>query len=523
VEFGQSLLIEHISVVIITKNAEQHLEKCLNALHSFREIVLLDSGSTDTTLSLAAKYPNVRIYHQEFKGFGQQKNKAVSLAKNDWVFSLDSDEVPDAKCIQGIIDLTLKKNTVGFIKRLNYYRNKPVEACGWQDDWIPRLFNRTHTAFAEKIVHEVVDTSKAEIVKLPGLVHHYAFSNPSDLIQKLQFYSTLYAHENRFRKNSSPALIAGKTFFSFIRNYFLQKGILYGYEGFLISYSNSAGVFYKYMKLYELNKHLKISLLITTYNRPETLELVLYSAFRQTLLPGEIIVADDGSGEDTKKLVERLSKISPVPMKHVWHEDKGFRASEIRNKGIAAAKSEYVVIVDGDMVLNRNFIKSHARAARPGFFVQGSRVLLSEALTQKKIKAKSISFTALMPGITNRLNAINFPLLSPLVSKVTNSFAGVRSANMAFWKADVIKMNGFDNDFIGWGREDSEFCARLLHNGILRRNLKLGGVAYHLYHPESSREKLVVNDSLLDESLKTNRLRCTSGIDKFLSHEDSAK
>jgi glycosyltransferase involved in cell wall biosynthesis len=502
--------------VIITKNAALHLEKCLNSLTVFSEVILLDSGSTDSTLSIASAYSNVKIYHQEFNGFGQQKNKAISLASNDWVFSLDSDEVPDEKFLQGIVDLTLNKNAVGLIKRLNYYRHKPIEACGWQNDWIPRLFNRTHTHFADKIVHEVVDTSNAEIIKLPGLVHHYAFANPSDLIYKLQFYSTLYAKENRFKKNSSPALIAAKTLFSFIRNYFLQGGILYGYEGFLISYSNSAGVFYKYMKLYELNRHLKISLLITTYNRPDALELVVLSAFRQTALPDEIIIADDGSGDETKKLIETLSKTSPVPLKRIWHEDMGFRLSEIRNKALAAAQGDYIVMVDGDMVLNRNFIKSHARAARPGFFVQGSRVLLNESLTRQKIKTKSITFTALMSGITNRLNAIDFPFLSSFVSKVKNSFAGVRGANMAFWKNDIIKVNGFDNNFTDWGREDSEFCARMLRNGILRRNLKLGGVAYHLYHPESSREKLGTNDLLLEKSLQENRLRCESGIDKFL-------
>jgi glycosyltransferase involved in cell wall biosynthesis len=512
---GQPEPIDHISVVIITRNAERHLGKCLRALKDFREVIVLDSGSTDSTLAIAATFPNVKTFHQPFAGFGRQKNAAIDLASNDWVFSLDADEVADETCINALRK-TYAANQVGEIRRLNYYRSRPVEACGWQNDLIPRFFNRKHTRFLEKEIHEVVDTSNAERFRLPGTVHHYAYSNPDELLRKIEFYSALYARERRFRKKTSLPMIVLKTFFSFFRNYFLQRGVLYGYEGLLIAYSNASGVFYKYMKLHELNHSLRISLVITTYNRPDALALVIRSAFRQTMPPHEILIADDGSGPETARTIEALQQRSPVPLKHIWHEDTGFRLSEIRNKAIAAAEGEYIVMVDGDMVLQKNFIRSHARAARPGFFVQGSRVLLSEKLTKEKIANGSISFYALMGGITNRLNAINFPLLSGWVSKVKNTIVGVRGANMAFWKDDVVRINGFDNHFIDWGREDSEFCGRMLRNGIRRRNLKLGGVAYHLYHPESSRAKLNVNDQLLEDSEKENRLRCESGIDKFI-------
>lgn len=512
---GKITLTDHISAVIITKNGERHFQKCLSALRSFREVIVLDSGSTDRTLEIASSFDNVKIFKHEFIGFGPQKNLAVSFASNDWVFSLDADEVPDLACIEGLLKIK-EVNSVGYIRRLNYYKSKAVEACGWQNDWIPRFFNRKHTRFLDKKIHEVVDTSSSNRVNLPGIVHHFAYSRPGELIAKIESYSTLYAEENRFRKRTNVPMIVLKTFFSFFRNYILQKGFLFGYEGLLIAYSNASGVFYKYLKLHELNKNIAISLIITTYNRPDALELVIRSAFRQTLLPLEILVADDGSGPTTKKVIEDLQAISPVPLKHIWHEDTGFRLSEIRNKAIAAAQGEYIVMVDGDMVMQRNFLRSHANTARPGYFVQGSRVLLNEKLTKEKISSKSLSFQAVMPGITNRLNAINFPLLSPLVSKTKNTITGVRGANMAFWKSDIIKVNGFDNHFVAWGREDSEFCGRMLRNGIQRKNLKLGGVAYHLYHPESSRAKLNDNDQLLAESEKENRLRCESGIDKFI-------
>jgi glycosyltransferase involved in cell wall biosynthesis len=124
-----------------------------------------------------------------------------------------------------------------------------------------------------------------------------------------------------------------------------------------------------------------------------------------------------------------------------------------------------------------------------------------KALVRKKIK----QFPRLRMTGCSRSIAMKFR--TPMFSKVKKSSAGVRGADIAFSEKDILTVNGFDNNFTDWGREDSEFCARMLRNGILRRNLKLGGVAYHLYHPESSREKLGVNDSLLEESLKTNRLR----------------
>jgi glycosyltransferase involved in cell wall biosynthesis len=513
---GSIGIIDHISVVIITKNAELHLAKCLDALKRFAEVILLDSGSSDNTISIASAYPNIKIHHQPFTGFGKQKNKAASLAKNDWIFSLDADEVPDEKCIDGMATYRPNKDIVGLIKRYNYYNHKLIEACGWQNDIIPRFYNRTHTSFAEKIVHEVIDTSHSTVIRLSGALHHYAYDNPDGLLQKMQFYSTLYAQENRFKKKTSPVAFTFKTFIAFIKNYFLLRGIFYGYEGFLISYSNAAGVFYKYAKLYEMNRHIKVSLLITTYNRPDALALVLKSVFNQSVLPHQIVVADDGSDERTKSVVDSLRNISPVTLTHIWHEDTGFRLAEIRNKAIAASDGEYIIMIDGDMVLQKNFIKSHINAATPGLFIQGSRVLLSEPLTNEKLKSGSISFNAFMAGITNRLNAMNIPFLSRIVSRVSDSFGGVRGANMSFWREDLIKVNGFDNNFVGWGREDSEFCARMLRAGIRRKNLKLGGVAYHLYHPESPKGKLSVNDHLLEESIKENRLKSISGVDKFL-------
>ncbi|GAB4328057.1 MAG: glycosyltransferase family 2 protein [Flammeovirgaceae bacterium] len=265
-----------------------------------------------------------------------------------------------------------------------------------------------------------------------------------------------------------------------------------------------------------MQKYPSISLIITTYNRKDALELVLMSVMQQTVLPNEVIIADDGSKEDTAQMIKEYAQKFPVPLKHCWQEDDGFKLAMIRNKAIAMSNSLYIIMIDGDMVLGKNFVKSHQKVMRPNQFVQGSRVLLSEKTTQKALKNKFINFNWTTKGILNRFNAMNIPLLSPVFSKRKLHKEGVRGANMAFWKEDVIKVNGFNEEFVGWGREDSEFVLRLLNNGTVRYNLKFGGVAFHLYHPENSRNLLNKNDLLLEKAEAEKSKFCQKGINQYL-------
>jgi GT2 family glycosyltransferase len=168
------------------------------------------------------------------------------------------------------------------------------------------------------------------------------------------------------------------------------------------------------------------------------------------------------------------------------------------------------------MVLGKNFVKSHQKVILKNQFVQGSRVLLSEKTTQKALSSKFIQFNWMTEGILNRFNAMNIPFLSPLFSKKVLHKEGVRSANMGFWKEDVIKINGFNEEFVGWGREDSEFALRLLNHGLTRYNFKFGGVAFHLYHPESSRAFLPQNDLILEKAVAEKSTFCQKGINQYL-------
>jgi len=258
------------------------------------------------------------------------------------------------------------------------------------------------------------------------------------------------------------------------------------------------------------------SLIITTYNWKEALELVLLSALEQSELPEEIIVADDGSRIDTKELVLAYKKDAPIPIIHTWQEDNGFRAASSRNKAVAKAKGQYIILIDGDMILHKDFIKEHKLHAKKGFFIQGSRVLIEKEKSTKLLNKKRYEIYSFESGLKNRKNTIHSKSLSKLFSTQKNSLEGIKTCNMSFFKNDCIKVNGFNEDFVGWGREDSEFIVRMLNNKIQRKNIKFNCIAYHIWHDENTREYLSKNNSLLQKAIDENLVYCNNGIDKYL-------
>ena len=262
---------------------------------------------------------------------------------------------------------------------------------------------------------------------------------------------------------------------------------------------------------------MRVSLIITTYNWKEALVLVLASALRQTRLPDEIIVADDGSSDGTGEMVAHTAQGARVPILHSWQEDKGFRAAMSRNRAIAKAKGEYIILVDGDIILERHFIQDHLVAARQGFFVQGGRVLLSQRKTGNVLSRNGQGRVSFFDAsLSNRKNAIRSRLLSSFFSGEGRGGDGVRACNLAFFKQDALAINGFNEDFQGWGREDSDFACRLIHQGIRRYNLRFAAVAYHLHHPALVRESLQKNDALLALTLAEKRTWCFNGIGKHM-------
>ena len=257
---------------------------------------------------------------------------------------------------------------------------------------------------------------------------------------------------------------------------------------------------------------MRLSLLVTTYNWPAALEQVLRSVGRQTLRPLEVLVADDGSGEPTRALVARMAAALPMPLHHVWQPDEGFRAARVRNLALARARGDYLVMLDGDMVLHPRFVEDYARLAGQGEFVQGGRVLLGPAASRRVLAGAPLP-GPLSPDIGNRQNLLRLPWLLKACSREQPGLRGTRSCCMGLWREDALRVNGFDERFVGWGREDSEFTQRLLNSGLRRRRMRCGGVAFHLHHEERSREAVGGNDALLEETLRQGRVRCERGID----------
>ena len=262
---------------------------------------------------------------------------------------------------------------------------------------------------------------------------------------------------------------------------------------------------------------MKISLIITTYNWKEALEISLKSVLEQVQMPLEIIVADDGSGDETAEVIRNLAVKAPVPVIHCWQEDKGFRLSASRNKAIAGARGDYIVLIDGDIILEKHFIYDHARFSQSGYFAQGTRVLLNEELSKETLGEKRLMGFFCARGVENRKNCLRSSILSSLFSFTNRKMSGVRTCNFAFWRKDAIAINGFNEEFVGWGREDSEFTARLINYGMVRRNIKFNALAYHLYHPMSDRSYLEENDRLLQKTVEQKSCRCEKGISQYLA------
>jgi glycosyltransferase involved in cell wall biosynthesis len=263
-----------------------------------------------------------------------------------------------------------------------------------------------------------------------------------------------------------------------------------------------------------------ISVIVTTYNREDALEAVLRSLGRQTDADFEVVVADDGSRPATAKTIEAWKAKVGHRVELVWHEDRGFRAAEIRNRAILASRSAYCIFLDGDCIVRPNFVATHRRLAELGSFVTGNRILLSPGLTAKvlaeKLSPESWNFgrwvSERLGGGANRLSALLRLPLGPLRRLRQNAWRGARSCNLAIWRSDLDRVDGFDADYSGWGKEDSDIIVRLLHAGIKRKDGRFATGVIHLWHDESDRSYLPENERRLDGVVASARIRAKRGL-----------
>lgn len=263
---------------------------------------------------------------------------------------------------------------------------------------------------------------------------------------------------------------------------------------------------------------MRVSLIVVTYERPDALQRVLQSVGWQTRPPDELIIADDGSGPDVARIVGEFAQAAPMPVRHVRQEHVGFRAGRMRNLGVATTDCDYVVLVDGDMLLHPRFVQDHAEAARRGHWTQGVRIMLDDAATSRVLRTgRPPAPWERGQGLRRRAYAVHVPGLARPLQRAANRLVAVKSCNQGFWRDDLLRTNGFDEDLTGWGSEDKELCARLVNMGVRRQTLVFAAIAWHLAHRPASRAAARANRERWLETVRSGRTRCARGIDQHLS------
>lgn len=261
---------------------------------------------------------------------------------------------------------------------------------------------------------------------------------------------------------------------------------------------------------------MRTALLISTYNWPEALELVLKSALTQSVFPAEIIVADDGSNEATKLLIKQFQQKTDILIHHVWQEDLGFRKSKILNKAIAQTTAEYIVQVDGDCIMHKNFIEDHLNAAQKGVYLYGSRVNILPDFVVSILKKKQIDFNLFSKEIKNKTRSLHIPFLAKFYKIHDGISKKFRGCNVSYWRNDFIAVNGYNEDFEGWGREDSDLAIRLGNNGVKAKRLRYAGIVFHIDHKINSKENFELNNDMQNETISKKIVRIVNGIDHYL-------
>jgi glycosyltransferase involved in cell wall biosynthesis len=248
-----------ISATVLTKNSSARLEAVLQALRWCDEVIVLDTGSTDATTALAQGYPNVAVHHLTgaFQGFGRARLQAVAAARNNWILSIDSDEVVSPELAAEIGAAALDSGTVYSVPFHNYFGGRLITTCGWYPDRHERLFNRAVTNFCASEVHERVQTAGLKSEKLRGPVQHYSYGSLDDFLRKMHSYSRLFAQQNAGRKPSGPGKAVARSLWAFFKSYGLQCGCLQGRDGLVISAYKAQTVFWKYLFLDEANDTLR--------------------------------------------------------------------------------------------------------------------------------------------------------------------------------------------------------------------------------------------------------------------------
>jgi len=260
----------------------------------------------------------------------------------------------------------------------------------------------------------------------------------------------------------------------------------------------------------------RVGLVVTTYNWPEALAVVLESAARQTRPPDRLVVADDGSGEETARVVADVLG-ARLRWRHVRHEDRGIRQARIKNLAVRHAEADYLIFVDHDVALHPRFVEDHLSMAGEGTFLQGKRSFLPARFTERALGGAPFSPPApWLPGLGNRKNAVRCPALGRLLGRPRRFQTALRGCNLSMTRKDFLSVDGYDETFdAAWGREDSDICYRLFHRGVRGRNLWFAALQYHLDHPVRKNRSRDVLDEELDRLRVERRDRALNGFSRL--------
>jgi glycosyltransferase involved in cell wall biosynthesis len=255
-----------------------------------------------------------------------------------------------------------------------------------------------------------------------------------------------------------------------------------------------------------------VSIIVSCFNQNRSVSEIIDRLETGSHTIQEVIVADDGSNPPLD--ISRTNSCSKRIHKYVFltHENQGFRKCKILNQAIQESTSEYNVFLDGDCLPHKHFVKDHIAMAEKGYFVQGRRCFVREKNVKPLLDGKKSLVRLLITGkITGLLKSIRLPI--PVIKR-NSSMYGLLGCNLGIWRKDLLSINGFDEDYEGWGREDSDLGARLYNLGLQRKMVYGRSVVYHLNHPENSRGNLEINDLRLKKTIESKRIRCKNGIIK---------
>lgn len=270
---------------------------------------------------------------------------------------------------------------------------------------------------------------------------------------------------------------------------------------------------------------MQVSVVFTTYNSTAWLEKVLWGFFEQTYPHFEIVIADDGSSEETRRLVQRMRAMSPVPLVHVWQEDAGFQKCRILNKAVLAASGEYLVFTDGDCVPRADFVEQHVRRADDAHFLSGGYFKLpmdiSQRITREDIQSQRVFDLGWLRHLGLPRSEKNLKLLAggwvaSLLNTISPAKASWNGHNASCHKRHILAANGFD-ERMQYGGEDREFGERLVHLGLAGKRIRYSAICVHLDHKRGyvKEEMILRNAQIRRETAKHRTVRAVVGLDQY--------